>query len=297
MTTVSPADRADRRGAAWRLFAALMRVGVTGAATLALVLLFTVPMILMVAGSFRPNEEMFRFSGELSIFTFLPQHPTIAAYARLLERPLFFWQLGNTIVAGVVLASLATLLSLLAAYPLARWRLRGGQALFLVMLATTFIPLDIILTPLFFVVRDLRLIDNFWGLVLPFVFSPLSIYLVKQAIEEVPAELDHAAALDGAGPLEILRTAILPNIKPSLLAVWLMNFVFVWEWFLWPTIAMRRDSGQLAQVAITGLLNPLGVDDNALVFAGAVATTVPAFIVFILLQRFLVETIVSSGGK
>lgn len=264
---------------------------------LIIVLLFALPIVLLVTGSLRPNEEMFRYAGSLSIFSILPERPTFAAYSRLMERPLFFWQLANTIVAGVVLASLVTVVALMAAYPLARWKMTGSKALFALMLATIFIPLDVVLTPLFFVIRDLSLIDTFWGMVLPFVFSPLAVYLVRQSIEEVPVEFDHAATLDGAGPIEILRTAILPNIKPALLAVWLMNFVFVWEWFLWPLIAMRRDDGQLAQVAITGLLDPMGGSDHALVFAGAVATVLPAFVMFAVLQRFLVETIVSAGGK
>jgi ABC-type glycerol-3-phosphate transport system permease component len=240
---------------------------------------------------------MFRFASELSVFSIVPAMPTFDAYGRLLDRPLFFVQLWNTVLSGVVLATLATATSVLAAYPLSRSNLVGRRALFILILGTAFVPLDVVLPPLFFVVRDIGLLDSFWGLVLPFVFSPVSIFLAKQAIDEVPQELEFAAALDGASPLEILRTAVVPNIRSTLLAIWLLNFVFVWEWFLWPVVGMTRDEGQLAQVAITGLLDPLGGNDYAIVFAGAVATVLPAFVVFVLMQRFLVASIISGSGK
>ena len=83
----------------------------------------------------------------------------------------------------------------------------------------------------------------------------------------------------------------------ALVATWLIHFVFVWEWYLWPITIMRRDDGQLAQVAISGLVDPLRASDYALVFAAAVVTVLPAFVVFALLQRFLTATNATSGGK
>lgn len=285
-TPISPARR--RRWAIRFVIAAFTLLGM---------LCFAVPLLLLISGSFRSNAEAFRYAGELSLHSLIPKDPTLDGYQRLAQRPLFLLQIWNTVLAGVVLATATTIVAVLAAFPLARHRFKGRSALFMIMLATWFIPLDVVMPPLFFVARRLALLDSFWGLVLPFVFSPMAIYLLRQAILEVPVELDQAAALDGAGPFGILRTAILPNIRAPLLAVWLMHFVFIWGWFLWPIIIMQRDDGQLAQVAIAGLLDPLGGNDYSLVFAGAVATVVPAFIIFTLLQRFLVESAASSGGK
>jgi ABC-type glycerol-3-phosphate transport system permease component len=259
--------------------------------------LFALPVLLMLSGSLRPNAEMFAYAGHLSPFSFLPAAPTLDAYRRVLALPLFFRQLANTVLLGLFLASVSTVTATLAAYALARLGFRGRGALFWLMLATLFIPVDIVLPPLFFVVADLHLVDSFWGLALPFVFSPMAVYLLRQAIAEVPVELDHAAALDGAGPWEVLRTAILPNIRASLLATWLMHFVIVWEWYLWPLTVLRSDRMQLAQVAISGLIDPLRSSDYALVFAAAVLTVVPAFLVFAVLQRFLTASTVSSAGK
>lgn len=273
-----------------------MRPAVTLAKLLG-VLLFALPLILLVSGSLRTNTEMFRFAGSLSLWSFLPADPTLDAYRRVLQLPLFGMQLVNTVTLGLFMATATTLTSLLAAYALARLPFRGREPLFYVILATMFIPADVILPPLFFVVRDLRLIDDFWGLALPFVFAPMGIYLMRQAIQEVPVELDHAAALDGAGPFEVLRTAIVPNVGGALIATWLMHFMFVWEWYLWPTIVMRRDDGQLAQVAIAGLIDPLRSTDYALVFAAAILTIVPAFVVFALGQRFLTASKATTGGK
>jgi ABC-type glycerol-3-phosphate transport system permease component len=259
--------------------------------------IFVAPILLALAASFRDNSEMYRHAGSLSLWTFLPSEPTLDAYRRAIALPRLPMQLFNTVLLGFVMATGTTVSSLLAGYALSRFRFRGREALFLLMLFTLFIPVDVILPPLFFVIRDLGLIDSFWGLALPFIFSPVGVYLIRQAIEEVPRELDHAASLDGAGLWEVLRTAILPNIRGALIACWLMHFVFVWEWYLWPLTAMRRDDGQLAQVAIAGLIDPLRSTDYALVFAAAILTIVPAFIVFALLQRFLTSSQVTTGGK
>ncbi|MBB3962952.1 carbohydrate ABC transporter permease [Rhizobium metallidurans] len=258
---------------------------------------FVLPILFAVTASLRENSDMYRYAGSLSLWAFLPAEPTFDAYRRALGLPRLQAQLFNTVLLGFVMATGTTISSLLAGYALSRFRFRGRKALFLLMLFTLFIPVDVILPPLFFVVRDLGLIDSFWGLALPFIFSPIGVYLIRQAIEEVPRELDHAAALDGAGLWEVLRTAILPNIRGALIACWLMHFVFVWEWYLWPLIAMRRDDGQLAQVAISGLIDPLRSTDYALVFAAAILTIVPAFVIFAILQRFLTPSQATSGGK
>lgn len=268
-----------------------------GAVVLTGIAAFAFPVFLMISGSLRPNAEMFAYAGRLSVFSFVPAAPTLDAYRRVFALPLFERQLLNTIGLGLFLATTTTATSTLAAYALARLRFRGRELIFLVMIATLMIPVDVVLPPLFFVVRDLGLIDTFWGLALPFVFSPIGVYLIRQAIQEVPIELDHAAALDGAGRWEVLRTAILPNIKSALLATFLMHFVIVWEWYLWALTALRSDDQQLAQVAIAGLIDPLRSSDYALVFAAAAVTVTPAFLVFALLQRFLVASTVSSAGK
>jgi len=258
---------------------------------------FLAPIALLLSASFRENGEMYRHAAELGWRTFLPAAPTLDAYARVLELPLFARQLLNTVALGGFMATATTLTSLFAAYALARLPMRGRGGVFGLMLFTLFVPVDVVLPPLFFVVQDLGLIDDFSGLALPFVFSPIGVYLLRQAIQEVPRELDQACMLDGGGAWEVLRTAIVPNVRGALIACWLMHFVFVWEWYLWPLTAMRRDDGQLAQVAIAGLIDPLRSTDYALVFAAAVLAILPAFATFALLQRFLTASHATTGGK
>lgn len=240
---------------------------------------------------------MHRFASALSIWTLLPAAPTLDAYARVLDLPLFARQLANTVVLGAFVATATTLTSVFAACALARPPMRGRGVVFGFLLPTLFVPVDVVLPPLFFVVRDLGLIDDFRGLAPPFVFSPIGVHLLRQTIQEVPRELDQACMLDGGGAWEALRTAILPNIRGALIACWLMHFVFFWERYLRPLAVMRRDGGQLAQVAIAGLADPLRSADYALVFAAAVLAILPAFATFALLQRFLTASHATTGGR
>lgn len=273
------------------------RAMVRGMVVALAIAVFAIPLVILLSGSLRLNAEMFTYASRLSLFSFIPREPSLDAYRRVMALPNLPRQIANTVVLGLFLATASTATSTLAAYALARLRFRGQGAMFFLMLATLFIPIDTVLPPLTIVVRQLGLVDNFWGLSLPFVFSPMGVYLLRQAMLEVPVELDHAAALDGAGTWQVLCTAILPNIRPALAATWLLHFIVVWEWYLWPLTILRKDRLQLAQVAIAGLIDPLRSSDYALVFAAAVMTVLPAFVAFLLLQRFFTPSSIASAGK
>jgi ABC-type glycerol-3-phosphate transport system permease component len=251
----------------------------------------------MLSGALRSEAEMFRYSATLSLWTFIPREPTMAAFLQLPGREFFFLQLGNTVLMGLVLASSSTLVTILAAYPLARLRFPGRQSIFFAMVATIFIPLDVIISPLYLAVRDLNLANTFWGLLLPWIFSPLSIYLMRQAMQDIPVEQEEAAIIDGAGLLQILRYIIVPNVIPAIITVWLLNFMFVWDWFLWPLVAMQEPGGQMVQVGIASFFSPLIRTNFAQVFAASVVATLPVFVVFLALQRFFMQTMAFSGGK
>jgi ABC-type glycerol-3-phosphate transport system permease component len=260
-------------------------------------LLFITPVLFMISGAFRPDEETFRYSATLSLYTFIPSQPSLDAFSLLSQRPHFGRHLVNTVVMGVVLATATTLVVALAAYPLARMRFRGRSALFFGMVTTVFIPLDVIIVPLFFIIRDMNLLNTFWGLLLPWVFSPLHVYLARQAMQEIPPDLEEAALVDGASFIQILVYVILPNLMPTLITIWLLNFISVWDWFLWPLVAMQDMTQQMVQVGIANLFDPLVRTNYSLVFAGALVAVAPVFIIFFALQRYFLQTVAHSGSK
>lgn len=264
---------------------------------LLLALVFITPVLFMVTGAFRPDEETFRYSATLSINTFIPSRFTLDAFYLLAERDYFYRQLGNTVIVGLILGTTTTLVAALAAYPLARLRFRGRDQLFFLIVATVFIPLDVIIVPLFIVVRDLGWLNTLGGLLLPWIFSPLSIYLMRQSMQDIPLELEEAAVVDGANFFQILGRIILPNVIPTLITIWLLNFIWVWDWFLWPLTVMQDAENQLVQVGIVSLFNPMVRTNYSLVFAASLVAIGTAFVIFVALQRFFLQTFVFTGSK
>lgn len=265
---------------------------------IAVALLYITPLLIMISGAFRPDAETFRYSGTLSLWTFLPRNPTLDAFYLLSEREFFFIQLGNTAFLGFTLASSATLVAILAAYPFARLQFPGRNSLFFIMVATLFLPLDVIIAPIFLVVQGLSLDNSFWGLFLPWVFSPLAVYLLRQTMLEIPQEIQEAAIIDGANPLHLLWHIIVPNVIPAIVTVWLLNFISVWDWFLWPLVVTQDPNNQVVQVDIVSMFsNPMLKTNYPLVFCASLIAVAPVFAVFFTLQRFFIQTITFSGGK
>jgi len=256
---------------------------------------FVVPLWLGVAAAFRPEGELFRFGDRLSLHTFIPAAPTLENFSSALNRPGFLRQIGNTLFVAITVASGAAALATLAAFPIARMRFRWREMIFVAILATIFIPFEAVLVPLYLVVRDFGLVDTWWGLMLPAMVSPVGVFLMRQAMMEVPVELDEAAMLDGAGAVEILRTAILPNVWPAVVTVWLFSFVTTWNWLLWPLAIIKSPDKQVIQVGILGYLQTVTRVPYADVFAATVLSIGPVLIAFLALQRFYVSGVAMTG--
>jgi len=266
-----------------------LRLGVAAA--------FLLPLWLGLAAAFRPEGETFRYGAELSWRILFPADPTLENFRAAVERDHLVRQVFNTYLVGLVQPTLTVALATLAAFPLARMRFVGREAVFFAVLATLFVPFEAVVIPMFLVVRDLGMLDSFRGLVLPWIASPLAVFLMRQAMLEVPKELDEAALIDGAGLWGILRVAILPNVWPAMVTVWLFTFVFVWDSFLWPLVVMDDPEKQVVQVGLVGFFTVLERVPYNAVFAAAFMAVGPVLVAFLFLQRFYVRGVALSGIK
>ncbi len=263
---------------------------------LVVVLVFLGPLLLALVSAFRRNAEIFKYSGTLSIHTFLPIPGTLANFSTAAAEPQFLRQVVNTLVLGLVQSSLTVVLAVLAAFPLARMTFRGKGVVFYALIATMFIPFEALAVPLFLIVKDFGQLNSFWGLLLPWVAGPVATFIMRQAMADVPTSLDEAVMLDGGGVVRILRHVIIPNVWPAMVTVWLITFIYVWDSFLWPLIIMSDSSKQLAQVGIVNLINPNEIDYGTL-FAMSIIAAAPVVVIFLLLQRFYQQGVTTSGLK
>jgi ABC-type glycerol-3-phosphate transport system permease component len=162
---------------------------------------------------------------------------------------------------------------------------------------TAFVPFDVIVVPLYVVMRSLNLVSTYPALFLPFIFSPFGIFLMRQAFMEIPRELDESARIEGASLLQVFWHIILPNAKPAIVTLALVEFMWAWNSYLWPLVIMQDPNKQVVQVTIAKFRTVANFPLFGELFAAATAATIPVLILFFLLQRYYVRGMLMSGMK
>ena len=271
-------------------------VGRAGAyvALVVLSLLYVSPIWFMVAGSFKPDEQVLPEAGTWRAF--VPDEVSFQNYRDVFERvPLARYTANSLIVTGsIVLVGL--LINSLAGYALARLQFRGRKLAFGVVLALLIIPLEAIAVPLFYQVTRFGWRDTYFVQVVPFAANAISIYLFYAFFVGLPRQLEEAARIDGAGPWRTYFEIIVPNSKPVFATVTIVTFLFYWGLYLWPLMVTTLETVRPLPLGIASFrtLPPLRWGD---IMAFAVLMVVPVLIVFLVFQRWFIRGVASSGIK
>jgi multiple sugar transport system permease protein len=226
----------------------------------------------------------------------IPENPSLGAYQRLFaERPF-----GQVILNSLFLAVVTTVVQLVtsstAAYAFSRLPFRGRTAVFGVYLATMMIPLQVLIVPLFVELKTVGLLDTYLGALLPTFASAFGIFLLRQAINQVPRELDEAATIDGAGHFRIFTSIILPNIRPALATLVVFAFMGSWNSFLWPLVVLRSPELQTLPIALAGLQGQY-TSQWDVIMAGSVVSVLPMLALYVFAQKYVIQGVASSGIK
>jgi multiple sugar transport system permease protein len=214
----------------------------------------------------------------------------------LFDRPFLRWTLNTLFVAGSVTA-IKVVIDSMAAYAFAKLDFTGRRALFAVLLGGIMIPPALLLIPLFFLVRDLGLLDTYWALILPPLANPVGIFILRGYIQALPSEVEEAARLDHCGPFRTYRHVILPLLKPGLVVV--ATYVFLTQYieFVWPLVAVESDDKLLLTTGLATLRSQIQTIDWGLLNAASVLSMVPITVVFLLFQRRFVAASLTAGLK
>jgi putative chitobiose transport system permease protein len=220
---------------------------------------------------------------------FIPQHPTLDNYAKVLETLPVVAFFRNSIIVAVAVTFLSVLVTALAAYPLAKMRFRGRDVVFYLLLATLIVPVQLTYIPSFVLaVNVFHYQDTLFSLILPNLASAFNIFLLRQAFKAVPNELIEAARIDGARELRIWWSVLLPIVRPSLAAVAIFTFVISWNDFLWPSLMLHDRDGMTLPVGLAALQGLFSSDFRSIA-AGVTMTIIPILVFFIAFQRQFVR--------
>jgi multiple sugar transport system permease protein len=226
----------------------------------------------------------------------IPENPTLDAYRQLFaERPF-----ARVILNSLLLAAVTTIVQLVtsstAGYAFSRLPFRGQTAVFAVYLATMMIPLQVLIVPLFVELKTFGLLNTYLGALLPTFASAFGIFLLRQAINQVPRELDEAATIDGAGHFRIFFSIVLPNIRPALATLVVFAFMGSWNSFLWPLVVLRAPELQTLPIALAGLQGQY-VSEWDVIMAGSVVSIIPMLAIYIFAQKYVIQGVARSGIK
>lgn len=258
---------------------------------------FLAPYAWIVASSFKNQLALFNDVTPLSWKAFFPVEGTTENYRTLFERTNVMTALLNTAIVAGGQVALTLLLCSMAAYSLTRISFPGANIVFVLILLTFLLPIEALMVPLYQVVSGLGLSNSLLGIMIPWIASPFGLFLLKQAFEELPVELEDAARIDGAGHVRIFFSIVLPNVKVPMLTLGLITFLFSWNSFLWPLVIVQDPSIQVIQVAIAQQGSPTQLPNWGETFAGAVVATLPLILLFLLLQKYFTQGMTTSGIK
>jgi multiple sugar transport system permease protein len=249
------------------------------------------PMVWMVSASLMP-------SGEASTYPphFFPTRLTLEHYAALFGRlNLGRYLLNSTFVALVVtFTSLA--INSMAGYAFAKLRFRGRERLFRLLSTGLVLPVQVAMLPLFLLLKNLGLINTYWGVIIPGMASIFGIFLVRQYALSIPDEMLDAARVDGASELRIFWSIVVPGIVPILATLSIWTFLATWNDFMWPLIVLSDESHYTLPVALANLSGE-HVQDTELMMAGSVLTVIPVMLVFLFLQRYYIQGVMAGSVK
>lgn len=278
--------------------ASMLRRGLGALLVLVLIALcFLAPYAWIVASSFKNQFTLFGDVAPLSWRAFLPVGGTLENYQSLFQRTNIARALANSAIVSAGQVVLTLILCSMAAYALTRIKFKGANIVFGLILVTFLLPIEAMIVPLYQVVAGLGLSDSLVGVMIPWIASPFGLFLLRQAFEELPGELEDAARIDGAGHVLTFLLIVLPNMKVPLLTLGLVTFLFSWNSFLWALVIVQRPELQLIQVAIAQQGSPTQIPNWGETFAGATIATLPLIVLFLLLQRYFTQGMTMSGIK
>ncbi|MDA0266642.1 MAG: carbohydrate ABC transporter permease [Cyanobacteria bacterium] len=219
-----------------------------------------------------------------------------ASYQAAWQQGHFLRAFANSTIVALAVTSLQILTSALAGYALARFQFRGRQAVLLVVLASLIIPFQLLVVPIFLVLKWGHLINTYAALILPTAANGYGIFLMRQYFTAIPVELEEAAALDGATRWQILWQVMLPLARPALVTLFLFTFIGEWNDLFKPLIFTTRPELQTVQLALMSFQDQFS-NDWPLLMAAVVIATVPVVLLFLVGQRQFIEGIATTGVK
>jgi len=247
-------------------------------------LVVLLPMLFMLLSSLKTTREIFQQPFAL------PAVLRWQNYADVWGAAHFALYFRNSLVVAVASMVLILLAGTPAAYALGRYRFRGNDLIFLYFLTGIMVPIRLAIIPLFIMMRDLRLLDTLWSLILVYAASglPSAVFILTGFFRTLPQDLDNAARIDGAGELGILVRVLLPLVRPALAIVTVYNIIPIWNDFFFPLVFIHQDRLKTLPLGLTVFFGEFQTNWG-LLFAGLTLAAAPVLALYVVLSQQFIQ--------
>ena len=231
--------------------------------------------------------------------TVFPGEPTLRAFQVLFfgdeASPVLRWLL-NSVIAATAHSLLVVVICSMAGYALARMEFPFKRTIFGLIIATLFLPAFIFMMPNFEILNRLGWLDTLWAIIVPGAAGAFGVFFMRQFFSTIPMALEESARIDGAGPWRTFRSIILPNSRPALVTLAVISFLANWNDFIFPLYVLFSAERLTLPVGLTKLQGAYTID-YPVIMAGAAMASIPVLLLYIFVQRYVIEGVASSGIK
>lgn len=251
-----------------------------------------VPFLWLLSTAMKsPGENIFSMPPR-----FIPEEPTFINFVKVFSSvPMWTYYRNSLIVVAATVTS-NIVLALTAAYPLARMNFKGKGFLFMAVLSTMMIPIQLTMIPNFVFIVGLGMKNNLLGVILPNAVTAFGVFLIRQSLVTVPMAMEEAAVIDGANSFQVLTRILAPMVKPAIAALAIFTFINMWSDFLWPLLVLESEELLTIPLGVQKLQGTF-TNDWRLVAAGALSAVAPALLFFIANQRHFIDGGIASAVK
>jgi raffinose/stachyose/melibiose transport system permease protein len=254
--------------------------------------LVVVPMIVMVISGFKTTREIFQQPFGL------PAAWSLDNFRRVWVEARFALYFQNSVIVTVAALAIILVLGAMASYALGRHRFRGNDAVYVYFLTGLMLPIRLAVIPLFLQMRDLGLLDTLWSLIIIYAASglPSAVFILTGFFRALPADLDSAARIDGAGEWTVFARVMLPLVRPALVIVAIYNIIPIWNDFFFPLVFIKAEHLRTLPLGMTAFFGQY-YTDYALLFAGLTLAAIPVIVVYIALSQHFIRGMTAGAIK
>jgi arabinosaccharide transport system permease protein len=256
--------------------------------------IFLVPLASMLLTSFKDSGQIIRNGFNLNV-DFQSLELDNYEYVFTGDHPYFRW-FANSVILTFIQTVLTLFVSAWVGYGFAFYAFKGKTALFIGVLIVMMIPFEIMMLPLYREIIALKLIDSYWGIMLPYLANPIAIFFFSQYLKGIPREIVDSGRIDGCSEYGIFIRLILPIMKPALAAMAIFVGMTSWNNFLWPLLVLKDPAKYTLPIGLSSLMQPYG-NNYQLLIAGSVLSIVPIVILFLSAQKYFIAGMTAGSVK